>query len=312
MLKNSFEILSVWNVIDLGISGKRRRKGEKSCRLLTSDAAAGYYSELRIWRISPFRSRARRTVQKNCFPGSSIRTNKMKREEGFSLCKTSTFQQIENGLIKPDKTLTITISLPIQKIFSQMVRKVEFLRCDWPTACSAQKWTKNITHKSKDIALEIESFSLCKMSIIGLITNACVNGTMINQALLANTPKALAKPDAKEAFAYCWPCQTFRTHIHHLIDWEERWNNSDIEPHIPQLYALIPLMKGRPGWRFQKAGKGEKIGVLCYASTQCFSWAFIPRYTLTQFIPLFSYSCVECSLLLFRKDKKKCCELIVN
>ena len=54
------------------------------------------------------------------------------------------------------------------------------------------------------IALEIESFSLCKMSIIGLITNACVNGTMINQALLANTPKALlAKPDAKEALAYC-------------------------------------------------------------------------------------------------------------
>ena len=134
---------------------------------------------------------------------------------------------------------------------------------------------------------EIESFSLCKMSIIGLITNACVNGTMINQALLANTPKALAKPDAKEAFAYCWPCQTFRTHIHHLIDREERWNNSDIEPHIPQLYALIPLMKGRPGWRFQKAGKGEKIGVLCSASTVLFMSLHPQIYFDAIYSPLF-------------------------
>ena len=55
-------------------------------------------------------------AQKNCFPGSS-RSNKMKRE-GFALCKTSTFQQIENGLIKPYETLTITLSFVIQKIFS--------------------------------------------------------------------------------------------------------------------------------------------------------------------------------------------------
>ena len=55
-------------------------------------------------------------AQKNCFPGSS-RSNKMKRE-GFALCKTSTFQQIENGLIKPYETLTITISFVIHRIFS--------------------------------------------------------------------------------------------------------------------------------------------------------------------------------------------------
>ena len=125
-------------------------------------------------------------------------------------------------------------------------------------------------HKNKYIALEKESFSLCKckMSIIGLITNACVNGTMINQALLANTPKALAllfRPMQKpcHSFAHCWPCQTFRTHIHHLIDWEERRNNWYRTPYfMPQLYALIPLMKGRPGWTL-KLSKGEKIGVLC-------------------------------------------------
>jgi len=106
----------------LGIS----RKGgeEKSC-LLTSDA--GYYSELsrcsRGFGGYPLLD-LEHAAQKNCFPGSS-RSNKMKRE-GFSLCKTSTFQQIENGLIKPYRTLTITISLVIQKIFSQMLRKVGF------------------------------------------------------------------------------------------------------------------------------------------------------------------------------------------